>query len=105
VTPPRVVDIKRAVAAEFGIAAAVMSEPAPTARVSANTYPHSRPRQLAMALSVLMTRHSQARVGAFFHRDPTTVIHARRAVNARLRHDEEMRERTRNVLRRLRRDP
>jgi chromosomal replication initiation ATPase DnaA len=50
-----------------------------------------------------MTRHSQARVGAFFHRDPTTVIHARRAVNARLRHDEEMRERTRNVLRRLRR--
>lgn len=98
----RVADIKRAVAAEFGVTVDMLSEPVPTHKCNLNTYNISRPRQLAMALSVEMTRHSQTRVGMFFHRDRTTVLHARQAVNSRLRSDAELRAHTRNILRSLR---
>jgi chromosomal replication initiation ATPase DnaA len=40
----------------------------------------------------VLTRHTQKRVGQFFHRDHTTVLHARRQVARRASHDEQMRE-------------
>jgi chromosomal replication initiator protein len=99
---PTVAEIKRAVAAEFEIDVAAMSEPYRAGLNVCTTA--SRPRQLAIALSALMTRHSKARIGFFFgQRDHSTVFHARRAVNARLRSDPELRAKAMNVLRELRR--
>jgi chromosomal replication initiator protein len=98
---PTVAEIKRAVAAEFEIDVAAMSEPYRSGR---NAYEQSRPRQLAMVLALTITRHSKVRIGFFFgQRDHSTVFHARRAVNARLRSDPELRAKAMNVLRELRR--
>jgi chromosomal replication initiator protein len=99
---PTVAEIKRAVAAELEIDVAAMSEP--DGAQGSRLYDRARPRQLAIALSALMTRHSKARIGFFFgRRDHSTVFYARRAVNARLRSDPELRAKAMNVLRELRR--
>lgn len=42
------------------------------------------PRQEAMALTLATGRFSTTRVGQFYNRDHTTVIHARRAYEARV---------------------
>lgn len=98
-TPPRIIDIKRAVAAEYGLTVDVLSEPS---RVSGSKLRvKARPRQVAMYLAHRLTRHSEARIGAFFGgRHHTTVMHAIRAVERRRREDPKLcREMWRAVLR------
>lgn len=68
-----VADIKRAVARRYRIPLNELNGRS-QCRVVA------RPRQLAMTLACECTRHSAARVGNFFERDHTTVLHARRQV-------------------------
>lgn len=95
---PKVAAIKRAVAREYGLTPALLSEPAPHRRTGVNVWPISRPRQVAMALSTLLTDHSRARIGHFFGgRHPATVRHACEAVARRRRADPALH----NTMRRL----
>jgi chromosomal replication initiator protein len=80
-----VADVKRAVARRYKLPLAELTGDSRRAEVA-------RPRQIAMTLSCVLTRHTQKRVGQFFHRDHTTVLHARRQVARRASHDEQMRE-------------
>jgi chromosomal replication initiator protein len=60
---------------------------------------HSHPRQVAMALSSRLTKHSLPRIGHFFGgRDHSTVIHACAAVAKRRTNDPKLR----NAMRRMR---
>jgi chromosomal replication initiator protein len=78
---PLISDIKRAVALEYDVPLAVMSE---RDGVGARVKPSSHPRQVAMVLSARLTEHSIKRIGFFFGwRDHTTVLHAFRAVEKR----------------------
>lgn len=96
-----VADVQRAVAREFDLPVSVMSEPSGVP--GAQTAEHARPRQLAMSLSLILTRHSLVRVGQFFgNRDHSTVISARKSVDRRLRTDAKFKASARNVLRELR---
>ena len=71
---PRVADIKRRVAAHYGLPLIEM-ESARRAR------PIARPRQVAMYLSCRLTARSLPEIGrAFGGRDHTTVMHARRTI-------------------------
>lgn len=98
---PMIVDIQRAVAREFKVELASMTER--DGSRGSRTAQRSRPRQLAMSLAWAMTRHSCSRVGQLFgDRDHTTVLCARKSVNRRLRADPEFKRATRRVLRRLR---
>jgi chromosomal replication initiator protein len=45
-----------------------------------NLREYARPRQIAMSLACELTRHSVSRIGHFFDRDHSTVLHARRQV-------------------------
>ena len=83
---PTIAAIKRAVADEYGLPLAVMSEPDGAA--GARLRIRSRPRQVGMTLAVLLTGHSYARIGHFFGgRDHTTVINSCRSVERRRRSD------------------
>jgi chromosomal replication initiator protein len=98
---PTIAAIKRAVADGFNVDLAVLSEP--TGSTGAMLRDNVRPRQVAMAMSLAMTRHSETRVGQFFGgRHHTTVLHARRAVNAFLLADPKARDATREALKLLR---
>lgn len=91
----RVADIQRAVAAHRGVDIRIMREPdGPGARARS----HSRPRQEAMTLALLLTEHSYTKVGQLFGgRDHTTVLEARKRVQQRISDDRE----TREAMRRL----
>jgi chromosomal replication initiator protein len=87
-----IADIQRAVAREFSVPVAWMCQPAPRGRLKVNSYDASRPRQAAMALSVLLTNHSRTRIGQFFGgRDRATVYHACSAVAKRAVEDRRLR--------------
>lgn len=99
---PTIEAIQQAAAREFGVPAQTMRQPAPhgTGHVGINTYQHSRPRQAAMALAVLLTGHSSARIGHFFGgRDPTTVRHAHLTVAKRRLSDAELHAKMRRITR------
>lgn len=42
-----------------------------------------RPRQVAMFLSKILTQRSMPELGRYFHRDPTTVLHGVRSIEAK----------------------
>lgn len=87
----RVVDIKRAVAAHYGLPLEAMDQ-------QFGPWPVPQHRQVAMCLAMRLTDHSFGRVGHFFGgRDPTTVRHAMKATQRRSRTD----RRLHNSLRRL----
>jgi chromosomal replication initiation ATPase DnaA len=93
---PLVAQIKRAVAAEYGVALAVMDEPnsAPGARLRE----HAHPRQIAICLSTRLTDHSYVRIGQFFGgRDHSTVISSCASVEKRRLTDPKLH----NAMRRL----
>lgn len=95
---PRVADIKRLVARHYGVTPAMMDMRAPRGTRRVNTWDIARPRQVAMALSWLLTGHSQIRIGHFFGgRHPTTVRHACDAVAKRRRGDPKLH----NAMRRM----
>jgi chromosomal replication initiator protein len=96
---PTVREIQATVARRFGVPAQIMREPDGR---GARLRKHAQPRQLAMSLSLLMTRHSCVRVGHFFGRDHATVLFARTSINRRMRKDPELVAATRDVLRELR---
>lgn len=96
-----VADVQRAVARELGVPVSIMREPPPTTKCGANPWATARARQAAMALSVLLTEHSNVRIGQFFGgRDPTTVRHASIMVARRRRDDAKLH----GVLRRVTRE-
>jgi chromosomal replication initiator protein len=99
--PILVKDIKEAVARHFGIPESIMSEPSPTSGTRANRRSdRARPRQIAMAMSFLLTDHTKSRIGDFFGgRDHTTVMHAIRAVNSRTEDRATMRDITLELVR------
>ncbi len=101
VTPlPTIASIQRAVAEEFGVPYAKMREPFPLGRgkVYLNKWEVSRPRQVAMALAVLLTDHGYTRIGHFFGgRDPATVRHAAAIVAERRRIDRVLHNRMRRI--------
>lgn len=80
---PLVADVKRAVARHYGL-------PVDELTGNGRAYSVSHPRQLAMAIACEVTRHKQSRVGNFFNRDHTTVLHARRQVARRVVADPEV---------------
>jgi hypothetical protein len=81
---PRIADIQRAVAAEFGVPLHTMREPAPTEPCLRNNFDVAHARQVAIALSFVLTDHSRKRIGDYFGgRDHTTVLHACRQVEKR----------------------
>jgi chromosomal replication initiator protein len=91
---PFVRDVQKAVAKHYGVPVATMTEPRPAKRDSSNVHTIAHPRQVAMALSFLITSQSKKNIGRLFGgRDHTTVLHAVRAVNKR--------EHDRKVMRRL----
>lgn len=52
----------------------------------------SRPRQVAMYLSNLLTTKSPSAIARAFRKDHTTVIHALRRIEEPIKHDEEQEE-------------
>jgi chromosomal replication initiator protein len=80
-----VADIQREVARHYGIPLNKMREPRIVGRrAGANAFSVSRPRQVAMALSYLLTDQTKSGIGRLFGgRDHTTVIHAVRAIEQR----------------------
>jgi chromosomal replication initiator protein len=95
---PRIADIQRAVAAEFGVPLHTMREPAPTEPCLRNNFDVAHARQVAIALSFVLTDHSRKRIGDYFGgRDHTTVLHACRQVEKRQRND----ARVHNAMRRI----
>lgn len=82
---PTIAAIQGTVAARFGLDRSIMVEPD---GIGARLRDRAHPRQLAMTLAMLLTDHSEVRVGHFFGgRDHTTVLSARRAVEKRRRED------------------
>jgi len=74
-----VADIRRTVAAHYGLTDAEMLAPCRQRRVA-------RPRQVAMYLATELTSKPSALIGRVFQRDGSTVRYARRFVSrARLR--------------------
>jgi chromosomal replication initiation ATPase DnaA len=101
-TLPMIAEIKRAVVAGFRIDPGALTEPD---GMGSRHRDRVRPRQVAMALSLTMTRHSSVKIGELFGgRDHSTVLHARTAANAFLLSDANTRESTRRVIELLRRD-
>jgi chromosomal replication initiator protein len=99
---PMIAEIKRAVAAGFRIEPDALVEPD---GMGSRQRDRVRARQVGMALSLTMTRHSSVKIGELFGgRDHSTVLHARRATNAFLLADADARESTRRVIELLRRD-
>jgi len=93
-----VADIKRAVAREYGITPAMLSQPAAPGKRGVNTFDIAHPRQVAMAMSFLLTEHSRFRIGQFFGgRHPATVRHACEQVARRLRSDARLHSTMRRV--------
>jgi chromosomal replication initiator protein len=78
----RVSDIQAAVARHYGLPVEELTGECRKRIVA-------RPRQIAMRLAHLLTEHSTVRIGQFFGRDHSTVIHARKAIT-RLRADPEI---------------
>ena len=79
-----IAEIQARVAADFNRPRSVMQSPS---RYREDT----RPRQVAMYLARGLTGRSWERLGRSFKRDHTTVIHGVRAVEERLRCDDELR--------------
>ena len=80
---PTIARIKAAVAEEYGVSVLDLESDRRSAEVA-------RPRQAGMWLCRRLTGASLPRIGrAFGDRDHTTVLHANRAVEARLVHPEE----------------
>jgi chromosomal replication initiator protein len=76
-------DIQQTVAAYFGLHAATMT--------SSDRRSHiTRARQIAMYLASELTGHSIAEIGRRFKRDHTTVLHAMKAVAARVDADNQV---------------
>jgi chromosomal replication initiator protein len=76
---PTIASIQRAVAAEYDIPVAMMTEPD---GIGARLRGKVRLRQVAMRLSTFLTEHSLVRIGHFFGgRDHTTVISACKRVD------------------------
>ena len=81
--PPRIEAIQWAVCEHYGLAMIeLLSARRQTALASA--------RQVGMYLAKVLTTLSLPQIAARFHRDHTTVIHAVRVIEERLRHDEEL---------------
>lgn len=74
--PPMAAEIAAAVATEFGLPLREMMSERRALRCA-------RPRMVAMWIACETTGYSLPRIGRFFDRDHTTVMHARRAVEAR----------------------
>lgn len=86
---PTIAQIQTATAREFGVPESWMREPLGTAGTQMRVVSH--PRQAAMTLAWLLTEMSGPRIGHFFgHRDHTTVLHARRAVESRRKSDPQL---------------
>jgi chromosomal replication initiator protein len=93
-----IADIQREVARELKVPVSIMRDRTPTSKCGANPWPTARARQAAIALSVLLTEHSNVRIGSFFGgRDPTTVRHASMMVAKRRKTDPALH----NALRRV----
>jgi chromosomal replication initiator protein len=93
-----IASIQRAMAAEYDMTLGDMRQPAPRERDNSNHWGKSRPRQAAMALSVLLTEHSLTRIGHFFGgRDRKTVYHAMKATAKRRRTDPKLHQAMRRV--------
>jgi chromosomal replication initiator protein len=98
---PMIAEIKRAVVAGFKVEPDALIEPD---GLGSRRRDRVRARQVGMALSLTMTRHSSVKIGELFGgRDHATVLHARRAANAFLLADADMRESTRKTIELLRR--
>jgi hypothetical protein len=81
--PPRMIaGIQHAVASYYGFHPSLMTSDARQRDIS-----HAR--QIAMFLSSELTRHSIAEIGRRFKKDHTTVLHACKAVKARMETDAE----------------
>lgn len=87
-------NIKRTVAAYYNIRLADLTSVRRTRTLA-------RPRQIAMALSKELTRHSYPEIGAAFGKDHTTVLHACRKVAELCREDDRLKEDYENLLRQL----
>ena len=72
--------IQQLVALSFGIDPRCM-------KIRSTDEEHAWPRQVAMYLTRELTDHSLQRIGASFNRHHTTVLHAIRAVEQRMRSD------------------
>lgn len=85
---PTIAEIQQATSREYGVPFEKMREPRTTIKAGGNNWKFSRPRQVAMALSVRLTSHSYPRIGHFFgNRNHATVRYANRAVASRCRKD------------------
>ena len=87
-------NIKRTVAGYYNIRLADLTSVRRTRTLA-------RPRQIAMALSKELTRHSYPEIGAAFGKDHTTVLHAVRKVAELCREDDRLKEDYENLLRQL----
>ena len=95
---PTIASIQHAVAKHYSVTVAMLKEPRPTSKRGMNNWDISRPRQVAMALSVLLTNHSYPRIGHYFGgRDHATVRYANVVVAKRRREDPKLH----NFMRRL----
>lgn len=98
---PFVRDIQKAVAEHYGVAVETMTASRPTTDDRSNAHTIAHPRQVAMAISYLITEQSKANIGRLFGgRDHTTVLHAVRAVNRREKDRAAMRRITLELVRR-----
>lgn len=92
---PLIAEIQQAVACEFGVETFEMSSARRSRAVA-------HPRQVAMFLARALTPRSTPEIGRMFGgRDHSTVIHAIRSVEARLRDDDELAARTMGVVEQL----
>lgn len=90
---PSVAAIQRAVADHYGVTVGDLRRERPIGVRGVNTFEFSRPRQAAMALSVMLTELSYPRIGQFFgNRNHATVRHANVSVARRRRNDPALHE-------------
>lgn len=87
-------NIKRTVAAYYNIRLTDLNSVRRTRTLA-------RPRQVAMALSKELTRHSYPEIGSAFGKDHTTVLHAVRKIAELCQEDDRLKEDYENLLRQL----
>lgn len=91
-------DIQAATAEHFGVPLATMTVPD---GVGTRVDKQTRPRQVAMCLSMRLTEQGSARIGRLFARDHSTICHAMRVTEQRRRIDPEIAEALRSVTRKI----
>ncbi|QCE32100.1 chromosomal replication initiator protein DnaA [Acetobacteraceae bacterium] len=91
-------EIKRLVGDEWNVRLAQMNGKQRSKKIA-------RPRQVAMYLSKVLTRHSLPEIGKKFERDHTTVMHAIRRVEQEMAEDPDFAEKVEQVQRMLKTGP